>query len=231
MALYKPSALAAEISGTVGGMNFARGRNGLYIRKIAVRVNRRTAAQLEQRTHPAIVQAAWQNLDADLRLLWMRLAERFTYPNRLGINRPRSGYILFSTWYSSWWDIAPAGAELYPEGAATNQEELLVNPWPIGGDWEISISRAKSLNNFCIVQCARPVSSIPRTSFRNWREAYRGEIQNLWFPIGSAGNYPAFLENAAAGEVIGVRAKIGSPGQTGMMLFSPWAYAQTTITT
>jgi hypothetical protein len=92
MALVKYGATVAQISGSVGGVVFARNRGGAYIRNKTAPVQPGTALQLAARTIFGSAVNTWTNiLDSTQREAWNTYASAVPYTDIFGETRYYSG--------------------------------------------------------------------------------------------------------------------------------------------
>lgn len=96
MALIKYGIGIAQISGSIGGVTFARNTYGAYIRNRTTPTNPRTARQTEVRASIAFLAAYWaQTLSDAQRTAWNLYAASVVMTNRLGEPTYLSGYNMF----------------------------------------------------------------------------------------------------------------------------------------
>lgn len=96
MALIKYIAPAAEISGTIGGVTYARVRGKFVARTWRAPVNRRTDLQLNQRLLVANASKVWfETLSQLNRDGWDTYAATVTFVDSLGDNYTLTGYNMF----------------------------------------------------------------------------------------------------------------------------------------
>lgn len=95
MALVKVGATLSEISGTIGGVVFARNKGGLTARNKSSVVNPNTELQQANRTRFASLTSYWSSLDQAERNSWNLAASDLPITNRLGEARYLSGAQLF----------------------------------------------------------------------------------------------------------------------------------------
>jgi hypothetical protein len=96
MGLIKYGPLAAEVSGTVGGVTFARVHTGKACRAWRAPVNKRTPAQLLQRYTHSYASSRWyEALSSEDRELWDIYTETCAFTNSLGETYYLSGFNMF----------------------------------------------------------------------------------------------------------------------------------------
>ncbi len=95
MAIFRSAAIVSSISGNLGGLNFSRGRQGPYIRKRLSRTNRKTPAQLAQRSRFTSLTRHWSDLTGLETAAWNTSARLVATPNRLGVPTRLSGFQFF----------------------------------------------------------------------------------------------------------------------------------------
>jgi hypothetical protein len=95
MALFRPGAIIAAISGRLGGAIFATPRTGSVVRNTPIKTSRTTPAT--STAYIALVQAlrAWQALSEAQQFKWRSLAASFPQHNRLGVAFRLTGRELF----------------------------------------------------------------------------------------------------------------------------------------
>lgn len=96
MALIKYGPIAQEVSGTIGGVTFARVQCGKDARGWRAPVNKRTPSQLEHRLLLTHYANAWFSvLNAASRQSWINYAPSCTFTNSLGEEYHIKGYNMF----------------------------------------------------------------------------------------------------------------------------------------
>lgn len=96
MALFKPGPTVAEVSGSIGGLTFARNRGGMYIRNRSTVVNPNTARQVAVRDFFTVAAQYWSNtLTAAQRAAWNAYGNAVIVTNPLGEQRKNSGFNWF----------------------------------------------------------------------------------------------------------------------------------------
>lgn len=95
MAKIVLSALISNISGSIGGVTFATGSNGLYVRSKSRGANRNTAIQQDRRYNLASYAANWRGLTDAERTSWIEAAYQFPYVDSLGVTKRYTGYQLY----------------------------------------------------------------------------------------------------------------------------------------
>lgn len=82
--LFRPT-IAADLSGSLGGVTFSHNAGGVYARIRAIPVNPNTLPQQAVRSVLAFLTQAWSNLlDDDQRAAWKTYAENVPIVNRIG---------------------------------------------------------------------------------------------------------------------------------------------------
>lgn len=90
------SALATELSGSLGGLVASHNRGGIYLRARAIPVNPNTPQQQEIRSLVALLTGLWTNVLTPLqRAGWDNYAEQVPLPDRLGEPRNVGGIAMY----------------------------------------------------------------------------------------------------------------------------------------
>lgn len=95
MAKVKLGALAAQVSGSIGGDTWSHNRFGNYVRLRSIPVQPESAAQLDRRAALATWSSYWSTLSASIRLSWKVWAQNNPIVDRLGDKRILSGHMAF----------------------------------------------------------------------------------------------------------------------------------------
>lgn len=95
MAIIRPSAIVGAISGNVGGVNFATGKGGPYVRQRRAIKRSISERQAQVRGMMQIARHQWQNFDEPTRQSWRQAAANRTHINRLGLGTHLSGAALY----------------------------------------------------------------------------------------------------------------------------------------
>ena len=99
MAVIIPSALIAEISGSVGSQCFGRNLGGAYVRAKPIIPPSSTARQIAARANMAAATLAWQTITDAQRAMYVMAAANYQTRFRLGRSNQISGYNLFIRQY------------------------------------------------------------------------------------------------------------------------------------
>ena len=95
MAIIRPSSIVGAISGSIGGTNFATGKNGPYVRSRVSRTKSLTPKQSFVRVRFQFLRHEWQGLTDAQRTAWRMAAANRPHINRLGLTSHLSGHALF----------------------------------------------------------------------------------------------------------------------------------------
>ena len=95
MAIFRASAVVGSISGTLGSTTFVHTGASKVIRRRPNSTDRQSPKQLAQRVRLRVVQNLWPTLTPNQRQAWVTHALIFTASNRLGVQRPISGWQYF----------------------------------------------------------------------------------------------------------------------------------------
>ena len=95
MAIFRASAVVGSISGTIGTTTFVHTGASKVIRRRPNKTDPQSPKQLLQRVRLRVVQNRWPQLTAAQRQAWITRALIFTATNRLGVQRPISGWQYF----------------------------------------------------------------------------------------------------------------------------------------
>lgn len=96
MALFKPGPTVAEISGSIGGITYARNRGGMYMRNRSTVVNPNTPRQVAVRDFFTVAAQYWSNtLTPAQRAGWNAYGNAVVVTNPLGEQRKNSGFNWF----------------------------------------------------------------------------------------------------------------------------------------
>jgi hypothetical protein len=96
MALIKPGAGVAQISGSIAGTTFSRNRYGAYARNRSIPVNPNTSAQQKVRSTVSLLSNMWsQTLTAAQRAAWKTYADNVEVLNRLGDSVNLTGFNMY----------------------------------------------------------------------------------------------------------------------------------------
>ena len=92
MAIFRPSALVAALSGRVGGAEFVIGRGAPYVRKAQHKIKHQSPSRLNAQAIYTQAIRAWEDLTDTQRKTWTALAQIQTLKNRLGLPRTMTGF-------------------------------------------------------------------------------------------------------------------------------------------
>lgn len=98
MALYRPSALVDEISGTLAGANFSRSPGSPVLRSAQRKATLTSARQLAQRARFAALTTSWLSSGSDHAEAWRTNADLLPVRDRLGQQRTLSPVANFMRW-------------------------------------------------------------------------------------------------------------------------------------
>lgn len=96
MAIIRPSAIVAGISGSIGGVTFANSKTGIVARHRPYRKPNHAPKLLQQQGYFARVTRHWREISDLDRRAWRSLAVDYPITNRLGQASARTGYGLFT---------------------------------------------------------------------------------------------------------------------------------------
>lgn len=212
MAIFRPGALAAVISGTVGGVEFAQGRSVAVVRKRRCGVRKNTAVQKVRRARFQQVTGAWSGLAESERAAWRAAASLRTFPNRLGIERYLSGYQLFV-----WVQMDVVGGVSIMVAPPDFMHHL-----PVAEGVSLAVSAGGNIEldwttitppalPYSMISGVRTMSGRPCRRFREWRYlttvltgpgAHHQHLDTWW---------DAVLGHPIEGEVVAVRVAIYRP--------------------
>jgi len=94
-ALAKLGAFVTQISGKIGGSQFASSPSGTYIKNIGTRSKFVTGSQAKKLTKFANTVGLWRELSNANKTAWNEASVNFPYVNRIGETKTYSGYNLF----------------------------------------------------------------------------------------------------------------------------------------
>ena len=95
MAIFRASAVVGAISGTIGSTTFVHTGASKVVRRRPNKTDAQSPKQLLQRVRLRVVQNLWPTLTAAQRQAWITHALIFSASNRLGVQRPISGWQYF----------------------------------------------------------------------------------------------------------------------------------------
>ena len=230
MAIFKPSSLVSIVSGTIGGVTYCYTRGSQVARQPKRYHDQDTALQLAERRRIAWTTELWRECTDSQRQAWGAAARIMARTNRLGEKRVISGFQLFT---ASWSDFYP-----YPIGVDTVEPaDRITNIMPItecafsaSGDWTITFGRQNLDYDDVWIQMCRPVTSAPRSTFTNWKQADWGTPYPDSYTLWQYWPRPDWLQGVEEGEVIGVRLKARAYNLGYTSLASPWVNAVATVT-
>lgn len=107
MAIFRPGGAVGQISGAAGGFVFVQGRSGPVARVRGVRSGGGSVALARAQGAAGRIAAAWQALSTSERAAWRALAAVIPRPNRLGVERLRSGWQVFFEYCGEVYNGAP----------------------------------------------------------------------------------------------------------------------------
>lgn len=189
MAIFRPSALVQNISGSVGGVTFALGPRGSILKHRPAR--RKTAPEMlipwnqesSTDTMPAgqiltELKTAWQNLTDTQRLSWRNLAQQLPTRNRLGIRRPLSGFQLFLQEAQLLGTLSASAALVSatpppPVRAATPTAIDLSQIAVSDADWDIPFTNPTAGSAYKFLYCKTDRTDNPTREIRTHRLLYR----------------------------------------------------------
>ena len=96
MAIIRPSAIVAGISGSVGGVTFVNSKTGIVARHRPYRKPNHSEKLLTQQRYFARVTRHWREISEQDRSAWRALAVDYPIVNRLGQASARTGFALFT---------------------------------------------------------------------------------------------------------------------------------------
>lgn len=99
MAIITPSSLVGAISGNLGGVNFADGKGGPYVRQRRSVHKPQTARQRFIRAQVQWLRHRWNELTPNQRIAWRQASANRPIPNRLGVSSSISGPAFFIQWH------------------------------------------------------------------------------------------------------------------------------------
>ena len=136
MALFKPSAIASDIRGTLAGTVFSKNRGGNYIRQKVTPVNPKTSFQTVVRNRLASFSQGWRALTAAQINAWNAAVAGFAKTNIFGDLRNPTGLQLYvkvnanlvsSGGTAITTPAAPKGVSVVTIGALTYTSALLLS--------------------------------------------------------------------------------------------------------
>lgn len=182
MAVFRIGHVIGAISGNLGAMNFAQGRQGLYVRKRATKCDRQTERQLQQRVLHQSVKSTWRNLTDKEKETWKAAAKTWHRTNRLGMTTIMSGSQLHAQlnvmayrWGFGPFNLPP-NMQVLPRLNDVNFEVTLPNTYTVSG-WGDAL-----LTPFLLqIQTARPVSGTPVHPVKHWRITFNSSFYATTF--------------------------------------------------
>ena len=95
MALFRPGPLAQTVSGAIGGVVFAQGKGGSYVKTRGSKTNQRSTVQGQNRGRFLEIVRAWDLMLPAKQQLWAALGVRTYRVDRVGVQKPWGGRALF----------------------------------------------------------------------------------------------------------------------------------------
>jgi hypothetical protein len=89
------SGLVNELRGKLGGVVFSKSKQGNYVKRLSICVDRKSDIQLEQRGLNSILSQNWRLLDSSSQLLWINLALQCPLTDSLGHTYYLSGFQIY----------------------------------------------------------------------------------------------------------------------------------------
>lgn len=99
MAIFTPSSVISEISGSVGSLTYSRNRWRPYVKNKTIPVQPDSPTQLDQRNYLETASIEYRNLSEIQRVAWETHANNFNIRNRLSLKRKISGFNLYCKQY------------------------------------------------------------------------------------------------------------------------------------
>lgn len=226
MAIFTPGPLAARISGTIGGLNFAHTPSGPVVRRALARPRRLTLAQAPVRVKFQDQVRLWRALSDDDRAAWSTIAAQITYPNRLGVPRALSGFTLYMQQALSASYLDAHSPAIPQSGARTpNLQNLSFSPEE-GGPFTLGYSGVNTTDlSFCVVAGARPHATAPRSHQSRWL-TFSGFIPSPSpATVNLYSDFSATFGDPVQGEVLAIRAKVWQSDR----LWGTWQHTFATV--
>lgn len=205
MAIFRPGALAATISGQVGGASFALSKTSPSIRQPRRRTTSRTAASQTRKSTFKAFLTLWRRLSDDSRAAWRAAAAEFPHVNRVGVVSRLSGYNLFMKFATSA-TLGPGQFNLIPPAMTTLPAHIITAAsYSVSGAATVSLAKIlPSSYTSASLFGSRPFTTNPVTFFR-----YTDLSKTVFstdVPTSFKLNFEFFLGIVAAGETISIQA-------------------------
>lgn len=126
MAIFRPGAIVAAVSGSSGGTIFKQTRNGPVVTSRPGQVDRDTQPQAGRRAIFSQARRRWAALTQDKRDPWYAIAATMTRTNRLGLQVQPSAFQLYTS-YNSYALAAGATVESRPPKLGTSPQPTIVD--------------------------------------------------------------------------------------------------------
>lgn len=222
MALFTPGPLIGGISGNLGGVNFAHGRHGSYIRTALKRTNKHSTLQYERRRAVQVAAQWWPTLAENDRGAWRHAASGMTHRNRLGQARRMSGYQLFCEVLMNHWPGWFVPEEIVGIILGRSPPPIFLSAtFREAGPWNVTLQPLPiGLAILVKYYLARPVKSHPLRCYHNWffRTTRTGAHNvRIYHPLADPDTR---IDNTKAGEVIGLRMRMLHVLEEGFLMYS-----------
>lgn len=212
MAIARTSSIIGALSGNLGGVVFANTRQGFLVKHRPVKINRRTTAQLVERSRHQRITTCWKTLTTAEYLEWRILAEQVNRTNRLGITSKMSPFTLF---------IAQNRVEAYlgislirTPYALTAAEPCFVEAivFTAGGSYNITLSFADPYAHRNVYLYGfRPMRTSPTRGVRSWKFLGRAFFEGMT-PLSITAWWDPKLGPLSADEFVHVKLRVQTIG-------------------
>lgn len=210
MAIIRPSAIVAAISGSVGGVTFVNSRRGLIARHRPAHTASHSASLLERQAVFDTTTRAWRDLTPEQRESWRTLAIDQPTTNRLGLTSPITG---FQSYLSS--SLLQSSFTGIPLSAPPRRDSLLTldavtTNFIVGGLHTVTVESSNSFDPTAVqIMGARTFSTAIPKFFHRFRVVHVQTItitDSHKFQISAGWN--AVFGQLVVGEAYAVRVRL-----------------------
>lgn len=213
MASFIPGPLISSITGTVGGLNFAKGRSAPYVRRTLARTNSQTPAQLARRAYFALISQTWQKLDVDVRAAWHHAASQVFLRSPQGTAKRLTGAQFYTQYQAIVFnplDFPAAPPTTFKHPAPPQPVTFDANE---AGAIDITWFQFDGpADYFVMFFASQPISSKPRQTFKNFKLFYTAQASGTTPTVSLVAAWNMHLIPLRSTENIALRFKVRFPG-------------------
>lgn len=213
MAIIRTGPLAASISGSIGGTNFAHTKNGTVARKNLFRTIQRSPQHALAKALFAANRNAWRALTVTQKQAWNVAALAQHHVNRLGIATKLSGYALFMQANTAGRPFFDPNSQIPtfpdpPDLNITSTVQILTVTFNLSTDYFITWTPIDVQGaDYLVVYAARTFSDSSIPAPTHYRALFF--IQNFSSGIGFSGLFNGLLGTPQLNEIVFIQIRKG----------------------